>query len=86
MRLDALLSFLAVEPPGGQQPPDVGGVAQLNFSEVPSAMPAESQNEFSTVFTYLTHRINGLEIVQSAPQFRCVARTVAVHDPAIEFG
>ena len=48
-------------------------------------MPAESQNEFSTVFTYLTHRINGLEIVQSAPQFRCVARPVAVHDPAFEF-
>jgi len=48
-------------------------------------MPPEGQNELSTVFTYLTHRINGLEIVQSAPQFRCVARTVAVHDPAFEF-
>ena len=49
-------------------------------------MPAESQNEFSTVFTYLTHRINGLESGQAAPQVRGVARTVAVHDPACEFG
>jgi len=49
-------------------------------------MPAESLNEFSSVFTYLTLRINGVVFGLSAPQFRCVARTVAVHDPAFEFG
>ncbi len=84
MFLDTLLGFLAIQALGRKQPPDVGRVAGVNFPYVSSTMSTKGQDELIAILSNFPHRIHGLQILQSPPQFRGIVCSIAVDNPSLK--